>query len=104
MVEQATVEHLVRFQRWLEEESPGKEELNSWPHIAVVPVAVAGSRKDQRFLLARERPSVTEFPPAVVKLEVGQWPVRVTLSVAAGSERHLDAQLVGQVELVWLCH
>ena len=47
---------------------------------------------------------MTEFPPAVVKLEVGQWPVRVALSVTAGSERHLNAPFVGQVELVWLCH
>ena len=64
-------EHLGGFQRRLEEESPGKEELDSCPQTAVFPVAVTGWRKDQRFLLARERLSVTEFPPVVAKLEVG---------------------------------
>ena len=101
---QAICEHLGGFQRQLEEESPGKEELNSWPQTAVFPVAVAGWRKDQRFLLARERLSVTEFPPAVAKLEVGQWSVRAAFSVAAGSDLHSDAPSVGQAELVWLCH
>ena len=44
-------------------------------------------------------------PPAVVELEVGQRLVRVAFSgAAAGSERHSSAPLVGQVELVWLCH
>ena len=45
MVEQAAVEHLVWFrwlQRWLEEESPGEEELNSWPQTVVFSFAVAG--------------------------------------------------------------
>ena len=101
---QAIWEHLGGFQRWLEEESPGKEELNSWPQTEVFPVAVVGWRKDQRFLLAKERLSVTEFPPAVVKLEVDQWSVRAAFSVAAGSELHSDAPSVGQAELVWLCH
>ena len=68
---QAICEHLGGFQRRLEEESPGKEELNSYPQTAVFPVAVTGWRKDQRFLLARERLSVMEFPPAVGKLEAG---------------------------------
>ena len=48
--------------------------------------------------------SVADFPPVVVKLEVGQWPGRAVFSVAAGSERHSDAPSVGQAELVWLCH
>ena len=56
---QAICEHLGGFQWQLEEESPGKEELNSCPQTVVFPVAVAGLRKDQRFLLARERLSVT---------------------------------------------
>ena len=68
---QAICEHLGGFQRRLEEESPGKEELNSCPQTEVFPVTVAGWRKDQRFLLARERLSATEFPPEVAKLEVG---------------------------------
>ena len=51
------------------------------------------------------RLSATEFPPAVVELEVGPLLVRLALSgAAAGSERHLSAPFVGQVELVWLCH
>ena len=39
------MEHLVKFywlQRWLEDESPGEEELNSWPQTTVFSVAVAG--------------------------------------------------------------
>ena len=48
---------------------------------------------------------MTEFPPAVVELEVGQRAVRVALSgAAAGSERHSNVPFVGQVELVWRCH
>ena len=101
---QAICEHLGGFQRRLEEESPGKEELNSCPQTAVFPVAVAGWRKDQWFLLARERLSVTESPPAVVKLEAGQWSARAAFSVAAGSGLHSDAPSVGQAEPVWLCH
>ena len=101
---QAICEHLEGLQRQLEEESPGKEGLDSWPQTAIFPVAVAGWRKDQRFLLARERLSVMEFPPAVVKLEVGQWSARATFSRAVGSERHSDVSSVGQAELVWLCH
>ena len=92
------------FQRQLEEESPGKEELNSCPQTAVFPVAVAGWRKDQRFLLTRERLSVAEFPPAVAKLEVGQWSARAAFSVAAGSKLHSDVSSVGQAEQVWPCH
>ena len=46
----------------------------------------------------------TEFPPAVVELEVGQRLARLVLfGAAAGSERHSSAPFVGQVELVWLC-
>ena len=101
---QAIGEHLGGFQRRLEEESPGKEELNSCPQTAVFPVTVAGWRKDQRFLLARERLSVTEFPPVVAKLEAGQWSARAAVSVAAGSEQHSDVSSVGQTDLVWLCH
>ena len=97
---QAICEHLEGFQRLLEEESPGKEELNSCPQTAVFPVAVAGWRKDQRFLLARKRLSVTEFPPAVRKLEADQWSARAAFSVAAGSGLHSDAQSVGQAEPV----
>ena len=92
---QALWEHLGGFQRRLEEESPGKEELNSWPQTAVFSVTVAGWRKDQWFPLARERLSVTEFPPAVVKLEAGQWSARAAFSVAAGSGLHLNAPSVG---------
>ena len=68
---QAICEHLGGFQRRLEEESPGKEELNSCPQPAVFPVAVTGWRKDQRFLLARERLPTTDLPPVAAKLEVG---------------------------------
>ena len=101
---QAICEHLGGLQRPLEEESPGKEELNSWPQTAVFPVTVAGWRKVQWFLLARERLSVMEFLPAVVKLEVGQWFARAAFSVAAGSGLHSDAPSVGQAEPMWLCH
>ena len=69
-------EHLGGFQQRLEEESPGKEELNSCPQTAVFPIAVAEWRKDQRFILARERLSVTEFPSAVAKLEADHWSTR----------------------------
>ena len=43
------------------------------------------------------------FPPVVEKIEVGQWSVRAAVSVAAGSEWHLDVLSVGQAEPVWLC-
>ena len=46
---------------------------------------------------------MTDFPPVVEKLEAGQWSVRAAVSVAAGSERHLDVLSVGQAVLVWLC-
>ena len=46
---------------------------------------------------------MTDFPPAVEKLMAGQWSVRATVSVAAGSGRHLDVLSVGQAEPVWLC-
>ena len=45
---QVICEHLGGFQRRLEEESLGKEELNSCPQTAVFLVAVARWRKDQR--------------------------------------------------------
>ena len=89
-MEQAVVEHLVwirRLKRRLGEESPGEEELKSRPQTAAFPFAVAGWGKDQWFLLARVRLPATEFLPAFVELEVGQWLARVALSdAAAGSE------------------
>ena len=101
------MEHLAwirRLKRRLGEESPGEEELKSRPQTAAFSFAVAGWGKDQWFLLARVRLPVTEFLPAVVELEAGQWLARVALSdAAAGSERHSSASFVDQVELVWLC-
>ena len=44
-----------------------------------------------------------DFPPVVEKLEVGQWSVRVAVSVAVGSGRHLDVLSAGQVKPAWLC-
>ena len=102
------MEHLVWIRRlkWrLGEKSPGEEELKSRLQTAAFPFTVAGWGKDQWFLLARVRLQVTEFLPAVVELEVGQWLARVTLSdAAAGSEPHSSAPSAGQVERVWLCH
>ena len=88
----------------LGEESPGEEELKSRLQTAAFPFAVAGWGKNQRFLPARVKLSVTEFLPVVVELEVGQWPARVAFpDAAAGSEPHLSAPSEGQVERVWLC-
>ena len=104
---QAVVEHLVgirRAKRRLVEESPGEEELKSRLQTAAFPFAVAWRGKNQLFLPARVKLSVTEFFPVVVELEVGQWPARVAFpDAAAGSEPHLSAPSEGQVERVWLC-
>ena len=58
-------EHLGGFQRWLEGDSPGKEELNFCSQPAVFPFAVAGERKDQWSLLSRERLLTPDFPLVV---------------------------------------
>ena len=105
---QAVVEHLVwicRVKRRLGEESPGEDKLKSRLQTAAFPFAVAGWGKNQWFLPVRVRLSVTEFLPAVVELEVGQWFVRVALpDTATGSEPHSSAPSEGQVERAWLCH
>ena len=106
-MEQVVVEHLVWIRRlkWrLGEESPGEEKLRSRLQTVAFSFAVSGWGKNQRFLLARVRLPVTEFLPAVVELEVGQWLARVALpDAAAGSEPHSSAPSEGQVERVWLC-
>ena len=64
------LEHLGGSQQWLEEGSPGKGELNSYPQPADFSVAVAGERKVQRSLLSRERPLTPDFP---LEVEMGRW-------------------------------
>ena len=87
----------------LGEESPAEEELKSRLQTAAFSFAVAGVGKNQWFLPARVKLSVTEFLPVVAELEVGQWPARAAFPDAAvGSEPHLSVLSEGQVELAWL--